>query len=60
MTLFCAVILDANEECHEANFLIGAATTTTRVWDIKVTQYSCGEETLSGLCVLVNFMSKQD
>jgi len=38
------MILDTNgSSCVKVNFGIGAAS-TTREWDIMVTQYSCGEE----------------
>ena len=38
-----SVILDAGDGCNTVNFLIGGDTTTTRQWDIKVTQYACGQ-----------------
>ena len=37
-----------NSECEEATFQIGPSTSTTRSWDIKVTQYACGEEDHGG------------
>lgn len=37
------MILDSGEGCSKVNFGIGGAT-NTRQWDIKVTQYRCGEE----------------
>ena len=43
-----SVIVDASDTCHVANFNIGALTTTTRKWDIKVTQYNCGDYDKSG------------
>ena len=42
------VIVDASPSCHLVNFNIGALTTTTRKWDIKVTQYACGDYDKSG------------
>ena len=43
------MILDSNGvECQTANFWIGSSTTTTRQWDIYVTQYTCGQEDLGG------------
>jgi hypothetical protein len=30
------VIVDAASACHQATFQIGATTTTTRSWNIKV------------------------
>ncbi len=35
------MILDAGPECLKATFDIGGGS-TTREWDIRVTQYSCG------------------
>lgn len=38
------LIVDANgDSCHKVNFGIGSGS-TTRTWDIMVTQYRCGEE----------------
>jgi len=42
------MILDASDDCHTVNFNIGGLTTTTRKWDIKVTQYACGDYDNSG------------
>jgi hypothetical protein len=42
------VILDAPDTCQQAMFTIDAGTTTSRSWDIKVTQYACGDEDLGG------------
>ena len=43
------MILDsAGIECQTVNFNIGSTTTTTRQWDIFVTQYTCGQEDLGG------------
>ena len=43
------MVLDATSgQCQEANFQIAPSTTTTRQWDIKVTQYTCGEEDKAG------------
>ena len=36
------MIVDASPECHKATFDIGGGT-TSREWDIKVTQYSCSD-----------------
>eukprot|EP00094_Tigriopus_californicus_P009922 TCALIF_09568-PA protein Name:"Protein of unknown function" AED:0.23 eAED:0.23 QI:77/0/0.8/1/1/1/5/0/132 len=36
------VIVDASDACHTANFVMSG--TGTRSWDIKVTQYKCGDE----------------
>ena len=43
------VITDVyNAECQAATFGIGPSTTTTRSWDIKITQYACGDEDNGG------------
>merc|ERR1739847_156883 len=45
------MIVDADPSgntCHKANFAIGGGTTTSRQWDIKVTQYACGDYDSSG------------
>jgi len=43
------MIIDSNgKDCQEVNFHIGASTTTTRQWDIYVTQYTCGQEDTAG------------
>ena len=46
---FISVIVDSNgQDCQEANFNISPATTSTRSWTIRVTQYTCGQEDSSG------------
>ena len=45
---FPSVIIDVGEGCQMANFHIGSSTTTTRQWNIYVTQYTCGQEDLAG------------
>jgi hypothetical protein len=42
------MIVDASDSCHVASFNIGALTTTSRKWDIRVTQYACGDFDMSG------------
>jgi len=43
------MIIDSDgSNCQTVNFHIGAATTTTRSWDIYVTQYTCGQEDEAG------------
>merc|ERR1712223_1388941 len=44
------MVLDTtpSEGCHTVNFNIGGSTTTTRVWDIRVTQYDCTQMDSSG------------
>jgi hypothetical protein len=46
--LFVLVIVDASSACSQATFDIGATTTTSRSWDIKVTQYKCTQNALGG------------
>ena len=36
------MILDASPQCHRVSFDIGSGS-TSRSWDIKVNQYSCGQ-----------------
>ena len=44
-----SVVLDSNgDDCQMVNMHIGGATTTSRHWDIKVTQYNCGDEDMGG------------
>ena len=45
---FFIVIVDASDSCSSAIFAIGTDSSTTRQWDIKVTQYKCGDEDISG------------
>jgi len=40
--------VDAKRGCQTASFTIGSGDTPTRAWDIKVTQYGCGDEDNSG------------
>jgi len=45
------MIVDADPSgntCHKALFNIGGTTTTSRSWDIKITQYACGDTDSSG------------
>ena len=48
MIVNIAVILDTHDMCHDVIFNIGATSTTSRSWDIRVTQYDCGQEDSSG------------
>ena len=45
---YLLVIVEAADACHQANFNIGSLTTTTRKWNIRVTQYACGDFDSSG------------
>lgn len=43
------MILDsAGTQCQQVNFHIGSSTTTSRSWDIYITQYTCGQEETVG------------
>lgn len=42
------IIDSSGSQCQEVNFHIGASTSTTRSWDIYVTQYTCGQEDIAG------------
>merc|ERR1712038_72386 len=42
------MIVDASSECHDATFNVAGATTTSRYWTIRVTQYACGDYDMSG------------
>ena len=42
------VILDASADCQAATFTVNGNTGTTRSWDVKVTQYACGDMDSSG------------
>jgi len=43
------MILDTDgSTCQYANFNIGGITSVTRSWDIRVSQYTCGQEDLGG------------
>merc|ERR1712223_390960 len=42
------MIVDASSECAQATFQIGGLTTTSRKWNIRVTQYACGDYDMSG------------
>ena len=42
------VILDADTMCQYASFSIAPSTSTSRSWEIKVTQYACGNEDKAG------------
>jgi len=43
------MIIDSDGvNCQKPQFFIGASTTTTRSWDIYVTQYTCGQEDEAG------------
>merc|ERR1712156_350734 len=45
------MIVDADpsgNSCHYPNFLVGGTTATSRTWEVKVTQYACGDYDSSG------------
>ena len=46
---FFPVILDSDGlSCQMANFQIGTVTTSTRAWNIRVTQYDCTQQDEAG------------
>ena len=48
-SIFSLVILDSlGTDCQTVNVFVGESTTTTRQWDIFVTQYTCTQEDVSG------------
>ena len=43
------MVLDSDgADCQIVNFNIGGSTSTTRQWDLFVTQFTCGQEDLGG------------
>merc|ERR1712241_118719 len=42
------MIVEASSDCSQATFYIGALTTASRKWTIRVTQYACGDYDMSG------------
>ena len=43
------MILDTDGiQCNRVNINIGSSTSTTRSWDIYITQYNCGQEDEAG------------
>ena len=47
--MYFTVIVDSNgKDCQIANFNISPDTTNTKAWNIRVTQYNCGQEDESG------------
>jgi len=43
------MIVDSDgSSCHNANFVVGGTTATSRSWEIRVTQYACGDTDISG------------
>ena len=55
---FCSllsVIVDAGSGCQSVTFTINDSTTTSRSWDIKTTQYACGDSDTSGLHLKLHY-----
>ena len=51
ISYFFLVIVDADRggnTCHTALFNIGGTTSTSRSWNILITQYACGDTDNSG------------
>ena len=44
-----SVIVDVGSGCQSVTFTINDSTTTSRSWDIKTTQFACGDTDTSGL-----------
>lgn len=43
------IFIDSDgSSCHNVNINVGGTTSTSRQWDIFVTQYTCGQEDLGG------------
>ena len=40
----CTVFVEASDSCHSVNFDINEGESSSRTWDIKVTQYECSNE----------------
>lgn len=38
----------SNQECHDATFFVGSGVTSARQWNLRVIQYDCGTEDISG------------
>ena len=50
------MIVDADRTgntCHTALFNIGGTTTTSRSWNVLITQYSCGDTDSSGYVFII-------
>ena len=64
---FFLVIVDADRNantCHTALFNIGGTTSTSRSWNILVTQYACGDTDSSGYvfnihCIILSNVNAQ-
>ena len=57
---FFLVIVDADHTgntCHTALFNIGGTTSTSRSWNVLVTQYSCGDTDSSGYVLFYQILS---
>ncbi|XP_059091118.1 uncharacterized protein LOC131886736 [Tigriopus californicus] len=42
------MIYEPSDLCDELSFILGGGVSMNREWDIKVTQYKCGEENVAG------------
>ena len=42
------MIVDASKDCHRASFMLDDTSSVTRNWEIRVTQYMCGDEDIAG------------
>ena len=46
--IFLVILDNEGSTCQTVNFMIGTDSTTTRSWNIRVTQYTCSEHDTSG------------
>ena len=54
------MIVDADRTgntCHTALFNIGGTTSTTRSWNVLITQYACGDTDSSGYVFNIVFIT---
>ena len=42
------MIIDVGVGCQSATFTLYGSTTTSRAWDIKTTQFVCGDQDSAG------------
>ena len=52
------MIVDASNDCHQVTFHLGADQSVARQWNIKVTQFECGNE-MGGPCGCLQYFTGQ-
>ena len=52
------MIVDASNDCNQVTFHLGADQSVTRQWNIKVTQFECGNE-MGGPCGCLQYFTGQ-